>query len=190
MFIFFSDHHPPLFCSPFAQKSFVAGYETKDTIEKIQPRERGDQFTPGEERKRESLHVCVVEATFDGVYSSVQQLTVQGSREERDGIGFGWQKQQKRRRLRNICGGNVEEAVWQQRLDISIPEGSLIPTTQCPSPLTTALKDPPAFGIEKSWMRGRPLSGVTVCAKEASAMAKRNSPCTHGHVLLRAVIKR
>lgn len=41
------------------------------------------------EKERESLHVCVVEATFDGVYSSVQQLTVQGSREERDRIGFG-----------------------------------------------------------------------------------------------------
>lgn len=168
MFIFFSD----LFSVPGGTKFLCCWIWHKRYNWKNITEGKRDQFTLGEER--ESLHVCVVEATFDGVYSSVQRLTVQGSREERDGIGFGWQKQQKRRRLRNICGGNVEEAVWQQRLDISIPEGSVIPNTQGPSPLTTALKDPPAFGIEKSrcsmsWMRGRPLSSVTVCAKEASA---------------------
>lgn len=88
--MFFSDHHPPLFLLPVCTK-ILCFLEMKQKI-RLKKYNRGNEgpIYPGRgEKERESLHVCVVEATFDGVCSSVQQLIVQGSREERDGIGFG-----------------------------------------------------------------------------------------------------
>lgn len=81
-FVFFSGNHPPLFSSPFAQKSFVARRETKDTIEKIRLRERGTNLA--RERREGGIKICacVVEAAFDGVCSSVQRLTAQEKKGE------------------------------------------------------------------------------------------------------------
>jgi len=92
-------------------------------------------------------------------WEGIEHRVTKGVKEEEGGKWMVWEREE------GLCGVKVEETDRWQKAVISIPEERVIPSTQCPCPVPTAIKNPeqPVHCAEKTqytagWMALWPLA--------------------------------